>query len=190
LRALSGSILQAPNQELPRLSGASASCVRANTESMTSLEKSDSSVTNAQVDQMALELFQAHGVINYSFGFDRAIRRAGQCDYSKKRITLSKHFVATADLDQIHQVLLHEVAHALVGRSVGHGKLWKQQASLLGYRHEKLDGGVIAESSSKYLGECAAGHKHYRMRRPSSVLSCKLCAPSFSRSHLISWRAN
>jgi predicted SprT family Zn-dependent metalloprotease len=156
---------------------------------MTSPEKSDSSITNVQIEQMALELFQAHGVINYSFGFDRAIRRAGQCDYSKKRITLSKHFVATADLDQIHQVLLHEVAHALVGRSVGHGRHWKQQASLLGYRHEKLDGAVIAESSAKYLGECSAGHKHYRMRRPSSVLSCKLCAPSFSRSHLISWRA-
>jgi hypothetical protein len=68
---------------------------------MTFLDKSDSQVTNAQIEQMALELFQAHGVINYSFGFDRAIRRAGQCDYSKKRITLSKHFVATADLDQI-----------------------------------------------------------------------------------------
>ncbi|MEZ7827413.1 MAG: SprT-like domain-containing protein [Aquiluna sp.] len=156
---------------------------------MTSLEKSDSSITDAQVEQMALELFQAHGVINYSFGFDRAIRRAGQCDYSKKRITLSKHFVATANLDQIHQVLLHEVAHALVGRSVGHGRHWKQQASLLGYRHEKLDGAVIAASSAKYLGECSAGHKHFRMRRPSSVLSCKLCAPRFSRSHVISWKA-
>ena len=157
---------------------------------MTSLEKSDSSVTNAQIEQMAFELFQAHGVINYSFGFDRAIRRAGQCDYSKKRITLSKHFVATADLDQIHQVLLHEVAHALVGRSVGHGKLWQQQASLLGYLHVNLDGAVIAESSANYLGECASGHKHSLMRRPSSVLSFMLCSPSFSISHLISFMAN
>jgi len=145
---------------------------------------------HAETEAMAAELFQAHGLINYSFGFDRAIRRAGQCDYTQKRITLSKHFVATADLDQVHQVLLHEVAHALVGRSVGHGKQWKQQASLLGYRHEKLDGAVIAESSAKYLGECAAGHKHYRMRKPTTALSCKLCAPKFSRSHLIGWRAS
>jgi len=164
--------------------------VKAKPKSMTSPEISDSSITNSQIEAMASELFQAHGLINYSFGFDRAIRRAGQCDYTKKRITLSKHFVATADLDQVHQVLLHEVAHALVGRSVGHGKEWKQQASLLGYRHEKLDGAVIAESSAKYLGDCAAGHRHYRMRRPSSVLSCKLCSPSFSRLHLISWRAS
>ncbi len=142
-----------------------------------------------QVEPLAVEMSQAHGVINYTVGIDRAIRRAGKCDYSKKRITLSKHFVATANLDQIHQVLLHEVAHALVGRSVGHGRHWKQQASLLGYRHEKLDGAVIAASSAKYLGECSAGHKHFRMRRPSSVLSCKLCAPRFSRSHVISWKA-
>jgi len=146
--------------------------------------------THAETEAMAADLFQTHGLINYSFGFDRAIRRAGQCDYTQKRITLSKHFVATADLDQVHQVLLHEVAHALVGRSVGHGKQWKQQASLLGYRHEKLDGAVIAESSAKYLGECAAGHLHYRMRKPTTVLSCKLCAPKFSRSNLIGWRAS
>ena len=165
------------------------SCVRVKAKSMTLPEIRTNLATHAQIEAMAAGLFQTHGLINYSFGFDRAIRRAGQCDYTQKRITLSKHFAATADLDQVQQVLLHEVAHALVGRSIGHGAQWKQKASLLGYRHEKLDGAEIAKSSAKYVGECGAGHKHYRMRKPTAALSCKLCAPSFSRSHLIGWRA-
>ena len=46
-----------------------------------------------QVSQLAQELFQRHGLVNYSFGFDRAIRRAGLCNYSQKRITISRHLV-------------------------------------------------------------------------------------------------
>ena len=74
------------------------------------------------------------------------MRRAGLCNYTQKRITLSKHFVATADMDSIEQVLLHEIAHALAGQSAGHGKLWKLKATELGYRHEKLSGEAISQS--------------------------------------------
>ena len=147
-------------------------------------------VSKSQVEQLATELLQANGLIQYSFGFDRAVRRAGQCDFSNRRITLSKHFIENSTLDSIHQVLLHEIAHALVGQDVGHGKAWKQRAGLLGYRHEKLDGAAIAKNSAKYLGLCAVGHRHYRMRRPTRALSCQLCNPSFSRKHLIGWTTN
>ena len=140
-----------------------------------------------EVVQLASRLFQEHGLINYSFGFDRAMRRAGLCNYTQKRITLSKHFVATADMDSIEQVLLHEIAHALAGQSAGHGKLWKLKATELGYRHEKLSGEEISQSSSKWVGRCPNDHTHYRMRKPTRALSCKHCAPRFSRAYLISW---
>lgn len=147
-------------------------------------------VSKSAVEEMAVGLLQSNGLIQYSFGFDRAIRRAGQCDFSNRRITLSRHFVENSTLDQIHQVLLHEIAHALSGQGVGHGKAWKEMATALGYRHEKLDGASIAKNSAKYLGVCASGHKHYRMRKPTTLLSCKLCSPSFSRKHLIGWTRN
>jgi len=142
-----------------------------------------------KVIALAEELFLKHGLINYSFGFDRAIRRAGLCNYSQRRITLSKHLVATDDWDQIEQVLLHEIAHALVGQAAGHGKLWKQKAAELGYRHEKIDGSKIAAQSAKWQGNCPQGHSHYRSRKPTRMLSCKHCAPVFSRRYLISWEA-
>lgn len=140
-----------------------------------------------EVEVLAAKLFQQHGVINYSFAFDRAVRRAGLCNYRDKRISLSKHFVATATMEQIEQVLLHEIAHALCGQNAGHSKVWKQKATELGYRHEKIDGNPIAKQTAKYRGICPGGHEHFRSRRPTRLLSCKHCAPTFSRRYLISW---
>lgn len=143
-----------------------------------------------RVRAMAQDLLQAHGLIRYSFGFDRAVRRAGQCDYQNRRITLSRHFVNSTGIEQVQQVLLHEIAHALAGQEAGHGKAWKQVATDIGYRHEKLDGTEVAKSTAKYVGVCPGAHEHYRMRKPTRVLSCKLCAPTFSRRHLITWIAS
>ncbi len=140
-----------------------------------------------QVSQLAQELFQRHGLVNYSFGFDRAIRRAGLCNYSQKRITISRHLVEAGDLQVVEQVLLHEIAHALCGQAAGHGKIWRAKATELGYLHQRIDGTPLAKQVAKYRGVCPGGHEHYRSRKPARMLSCKLCAPSFSRRYLITW---
>lgn len=137
-----------------------------------------------------MELFQRHGLVNYSFGFDRAIRRAGLCNYSQKRITISRHLVEAGDMHVVEQVLLHEIAHALCGQAAGHGKIWKAKATELGYLHQRIDGTPLAKQVAKYRGVCPGGHEHFRSRRPIRMLSCKLCAPSFSRRYLISWVEN
>lgn len=140
-----------------------------------------------QVIALAKDLFQTHGLVNYSFGFDRAIRRAGLCNYTQKRITISKHLVATGTLDQVEQVILHEIAHALCGQTAGHGKIWKAKATSIGYRHEKIDGNQISQGVANWKGKCPGGHEHFRSRRPTRMLSCKHCAPTFSRRYLILW---
>jgi predicted SprT family Zn-dependent metalloprotease len=143
-----------------------------------------------QVSQLAQELFQRHGLVNYSFGFDRAIRRAGLCNYSQKRITISRHLVEAGDMHVIEQVILHEIAHALTGQAAGHGKIWKAKATELGYLPQRIDGTPLAKQVAKYKGVCPGGHEHFRSRQPSRMLSCKLCAPSFSRRYLITWSEN
>ena len=74
----------------------------------------------SQTIDLANQLFVKHSLINYSFGFDRAVRRAGQCDFRARRITISKHLVNNCTLEEIEQVILHEIAHALVGKGAGH----------------------------------------------------------------------
>jgi len=143
---------------------------------------------SSQVIDLAHRLFQEHGLVNYSFGFDRAVRRAGQCDFQARRITLSSHLVKNLDLDSIEQVLLHEIAHALVGQVAGHGPQWKEAARAIGYRFEKVDWATMSQGANRYIGTCPAGHEHIRMRRPSGPRSCRKCADRFSYDHLISWR--
>lgn len=90
---------------------------------------------------LALKLMKQHGLLDqgWTFNFDRAKSRLGQCNYSNRQITVSKYMSAYADEDTLTQVLLHEIAHALLpvygpnGKKVGHGPIWKQKAASIGY---------------------------------------------------------
>jgi predicted SprT family Zn-dependent metalloprotease len=124
----------------------------------------------------------------WSFGFDNAKTRAGLCNYTAKRITVSKYLAARYEDDDIHQVLLHEVAHAVAGTRAGHGPLWKAVASDLGYVGKRLHDGPIADELAPWVGTCPAGHLHYRYRRPARSLACGKCSRSFSSANLIDWR--
>ncbi|MEY4988416.1 MAG: hypothetical protein RI933_49, partial [Actinomycetota bacterium] len=52
----------------------------------------------------------------WSFGFDSAKRRAGLCDYTNSKITISKYFAQIHSVDETMQVVLHEIAHGICGK--------------------------------------------------------------------------
>ena len=124
----------------------------------------------------------------WSFGFDNAKTRAGLCNYTAKRITVSKYLAARYDDDEIHQVLLHEVAHAMAGTRAGHGPAWKSIARELGYEGKRLHDGAIADELARWVGRCPAGHQHYRYKRPARPLACGKCSRRFAFAHLITWQ--
>lgn len=124
----------------------------------------------------------------WSFGFDNAKTRAGLCNYNSKRITVSRYLAARYDDDDIHQVLLHEVAHALVGPGAGHGAKWKAVAQDLGYTGKRLHGGAIAGELAPWVGTCPAGHLHYRYKRPAHPLACGKCSRRFDAANAIRWQ--
>ena len=81
---------------------------------------------------------------------------------------MSRQLAARYDDDEIHQVLLHEVAHAIAGAKAGHGPRWKKIAADLGYEGKRLHGGAIADELAPWIGTCPNGHVHYRYRsRPA-----------------------
>lgn len=125
----------------------------------------------------------------WSFRFDNAKRRAGLCNYTDRRITVSRYLAAKFDDDEIHQVLLHEIAHALAGSRAAHGPEWKRIAREIGYVGERTHTGEIAHERAPWVGRCPAGHEHYRFRRPTRPASCAQCSRTFSQAHLIAWRA-
>ncbi len=137
---------------------------------------------------ITMHLEPLHGPGAWTFGFDHAKRRAGMCNFTARRITVSRYLAAKFDDDEIHQVLLHEVAHALAGDAAAHGPKWKRIAREIGYVGGRTHDGEIAHELAPWLGVCPSGHEHARFRRPTRETSCARCARSFSRAHLISWR--
>ena len=75
------------------------------------------------IEQRAEAALREHGLTQkgWTFRWDRAVRRFGICNYSKKRITVSRTLAALNDFAKSEDTVLHEIAHALVGRGVGHG---------------------------------------------------------------------
>ena len=123
----------------------------------------------------------------WSFEFDNAKRRAGLCNYTHKRISVSRYLAARFTDDDIHQVLLHEVAHAIAGNAAGHGAKWKKVAEGLGYEGERLHSGPIADDLAPWVGTCPAGHVHYRYQRPVRALACGQCSRRFDAANTIQW---
>lgn len=124
----------------------------------------------------------------WSFSFDNAKTRAGLCNFTAKRITVSRYLAARYEDDEIHQILLHEVAHALAGPRAGHGAAWRRKAEELGYEGSRLHHGAAANELAPWVGTCPGGHLYYRHRKPTRVVSCGTCSRAFSRADLIEWR--
>ncbi len=141
-----------------------------------------------RVRTWANALIALHLDPSWTFGFDNAKTRAGLCNYTAKRITVSKYLAARYDDDEIHQVLLHEVAHAVAGTKAGHGPAWREVGKQLGYEGKRLHDGAIADELAPWVGHCPAGHVHYRYKRPARPLACGKCSRRFDAANLIAWR--
>lgn len=123
----------------------------------------------------------------WTFGFDNAKARAGQCNFTAHQITVSRHVAVRSEDDDIHQVLLHEVAHALVGPRVGHGPQWRDCARELGYVGGRLHQGSVTGELAPWVGRCPRGHEHYRFRAPTRSLACGACSRRFDPANMITW---
>jgi predicted SprT family Zn-dependent metalloprotease len=141
----------------------------------------------ARVRHWAAALIDLHLDPTWTFAFDNAKTRAGLCNYTDKRISVSRYLAARYEDDEIHQVLLHEVAHAMAGSRAGHGAQWKAVAADLGYEGKRLHSGAIADEFAPWVGHCPAGHVHYRYKTPTRSLACGKCSKRFDKAHLIAW---
>ena len=62
----------------------------------------------------------------------RCRRNLGKCYYTTSTIRLSVPFVAKNTAVVVAELVLHEIAHALVGPGHGHGPVWQTKARALG----------------------------------------------------------
>lgn len=139
------------------------------------------------VRREAEHLIATHLDASWTFAFDNAKRRAGACDYTRQRITVSRYLAARYDDETNRQTLLHEIAHALAGAQAGHGAGWKRIARSLGYTGGVTHRGETATELAPWVGVCPAGHVAYRHRRATRPTSCARCSARFDERFLFSW---
>jgi predicted SprT family Zn-dependent metalloprotease len=122
---------------------------------------------------LATELMHTHGLVGWRIKLDHARRRAGQCDYSTKTISLSRLYVRHADVDHIRDTILHEIAHALVGPHHGHDAVWRQKAREIGCTASRCH--TLSFSRAKWQMRCPNGCFAVERHRRKSGLICASC---------------
>ena len=124
--------------------------------------------------------------VSYGFGFDRAKRRAGLCNHTRKTITLSEYFVRMNEWDKVRNTVLHEAAHALAGPRAGHGIEWAKWCRQLGIKAERCystddtnmpQGNVIITCPNH--GEVGRQHRMPKANAKSYMV-CRKCRARFT----------
>lgn len=140
----------------------------------------------ARIEARAAALFEEYGITGWTFGWDRAKSRRGVCNYTDRKITMSKALALLSTFEESEQTLIHEVAHAIVGSGHGHGPVWRRQARAMGHSGSRTSRRAV-EVPKTYTGRCPNGHESGRHRRPKQPVSCGRCSSRFNPAYLITW---
>lgn len=128
--------------------------------------------------ELALDLMKQHGLeYRFRFEFDNAKRRFGSCRFNPRFITLSKHLVQLNNYKVVRNVILHEIAHALVGPNNGHNWVWRQKAIEIGCDGERCyDAEKVNPVIGKLVAKCPnCNHIYYKHRTPKGERACGKC---------------
>lgn len=131
------------------------------------------------VQQKAYELMSEHGLLDegWTFRISNTKRFVGRCFYQRKIIEYSKWFLESPP-EEIRDVLLHEIAHALAGSAAGHGPEWKVVAARIGARPERCTNRAVSKAKPNYVlacPECDRQWPRFRLRQRTHLMRCPYC---------------
>ncbi|HSR88740.1 MAG TPA: SprT-like domain-containing protein [Pontiella sp.] len=121
----------------------------------------------------ALKAMQDHGLSDWRFKFDHSTRRAGCCNYNDRMISISFELVRNNSDEDIKDTILHEIAHALVGKKHNHDAVWRAKSREIGCSGERTHRLELAPPRYRVRCEnhCWTHTAHRRNRR----LVCRTC---------------
>ena len=131
---------------------------------------------------IALKLMRQHGVSDYTFKWDRAVRRFGCHNGRLKTLSLSRPMTEhETNEKRVINTILHEIAHALDYKKRGksnHDSEWKRIAVSIGCSGERCSSmsGVDQSNFMKWIATCPSCEKKvYYSRKSKSETACGGC---------------
>lgn len=134
-------------------------------------------------EQLALELMRKHKKLDdWKFKFHNRKRSLGTTFHHNKTICLSRPYVLLNDEQIIREVILHEIAHALLPPYIGHGVVWKAKAIEVGCNPRRICDNCISPPK-KYLYECPNCKRQVRRdkRFNKRKIACGICCKKFNK---------
>jgi predicted SprT family Zn-dependent metalloprotease len=123
--------------------------------------------------EMALQTMRNHGLSKWRFQFDHSTRRAGCCNYHDRLISISFDLARNGSDADIRDTILHEIAHALVGKKHNHDAVWKAKAKKIGCSGERTHRLELAPP--RYHVRCENDCWTHTAQRKTRRLVCRTC---------------
>ncbi len=114
-----------------------------------------------------------HHLEHWSVQFDHATKRAGCCNYRERVISLAFAYAQSATDEAIADTILHEMAHALVGKDHGHDQVWHAQAIALGCSGTRCHD--VQFTPPRYIVTCEHGCWVTTAERRKRGAVCRTC---------------
>ena len=113
--------------------------------------------TLAEIEALAADLLRTHERASglgpgWRFHFETTANRAGVCHHAAKTIGMAVSYALRAGRHDIRDTLLHEIAHAIVGPTHRHDRVWKAKAREIGCSAERCT--TIAHSAGRWIARC------------------------------------
>jgi predicted SprT family Zn-dependent metalloprotease len=125
------------------------------------------------IAQQAHELLEQHHLSLWRFQFDNGRKRAGSCQYGTLVISLAYEFAKHASEEDIHDTLLHEIAHALVGKAHHHDDVWRTKAIAIGCSGRRCH--ELHFTPPRYIVQCERGCWVTTAERRRRNVRCRRC---------------
>jgi hypothetical protein len=125
----------------------------------------------------------------WTFRINNNRSRLGVCRFRNRTVEISRYHLASPAA-AIRNTLLHEIAHALVGPSHGHGPVWRAKALEIGCDGKRCG---TMEAPARYIGTCPKCNVTIKRNRLSERLHQAVhvgCGASRVSGEYIRWVRN
>ena len=148
-------------------------------------------------EKLARARMEEWGLVDagWKFGWGWGMNLFGKVMYMSKTLELSRYLVPLNAEEDVEQITLHEIAHALVGPGHGHDEVWKRQCRIVGCKWPRCYPGHVIVPLGRWVGTCRKCRQEVRqhskptgLRGSTANVSCGRCSSRFDPLNLLVWR--